>query len=159
MSSSEQWSSLTGSDGLPYDPRPAIDAIETGNADAAYAELGERLHHQGDLGTASYGALPELARAVDRASTADWRAYALAATIEEERHREDNPPVPQWLLEPYQTALNSFAESALKHLPDASQDEAVRSILAVLAHAKGQRTLGAIALWTEDERQEALGQC
>ena len=158
MSTSEQWSGLTDAHGQPYDPRPAFEAIEQGRADEGYAELWERLHHQGDLGTASYRALPELARIVDAAPAADWRPYALAATIEEARHRTNNPPLPQWLLAPYHSALGSLAASGLRHFPDAAEDESVRSILAILAHAKGQRTLAAIALWTEDERQEVLGE-
>ena len=46
---------------------------------------------------------------------------------------------------------------ALRDLANAADDELVRSLIAVIAHAKGQHSLGAIALCTEDEREEMLG--
>ena len=157
MSNHEHWSKLTDANGQLYDPRPALKAAEGGHAEAAYAELWDRLHHQGDLGTAAYAAVPELAGQIGRASIPDWRAYALIATVEEQRHRAGNPAVPQWLDDSYRTAIGGLIEPALGHLRTAEGDEEVRSILAVLAHAKGQRSIGAIALWAEDERLEALG--
>jgi hypothetical protein len=103
--------------------------------------------------------VPELVGQIGQTSNADWRAYALIATIEEQRHRSGSPALPEWLERPYRTALFELLEPALAHLKTAERDETVRSILAAIAHAKGQRTIGAIALWTEDERQEALGEC
>jgi hypothetical protein len=88
----------------------------------------------------------------------DWRAYALIATIEERRNRDRNPPVPEWLASAYETAMRQVVQSALTHLRGTEEDTEVRSLLAVLAHAKRQPTIGAIALWTEDERREALGE-
>ncbi|HEX8643783.1 MAG TPA: hypothetical protein VF702_07700 [Allosphingosinicella sp.] len=158
MTEADQWSQLTDAEGRPYDPRPALEAVRTGDADAGFAELWERLHHQDDLGTAAYGAAPELLDLMRSAARPDWRAYALIATVDELRHKQGNPSIPEWLTHHYLTALNGAVDTALGHLRHTDEDLAVRSILAVLAHAKGQRTLGSIALWTEDERKEALGE-
>jgi hypothetical protein len=157
MTNDEQWSQLTDASGQTYDPNPALAAVADGDTDAGYDELWQRLHHQGDLGTAAYAAVPELVRCVDNALDPDWRAYALIATIEEERLSGRNPAIPAWLAEQYRAAMERVIDPALRHLRMATEDETVRSIIAVLAHAKGQHTIGAIALWTEDERQEALG--
>ncbi|MDB5692055.1 MAG: hypothetical protein JWO81_1118 [Alphaproteobacteria bacterium] len=154
----DKWAELTDANGEPYDPRPALAAAASGDSNAAYEELWERVHHQGDLGTAAYAVLPELAGLIRDAPSPDWRAYALLATIEERRHEASNPALPSWIAERYRSALREVLGSALAHLRDAEADETVRSILAVVAHVKGQRTLAAIALWTEDERQEALGE-
>lgn len=157
MTDAEQWSHLTDASGQTYDPRPALAAIADSDADAGYDELWQRLHHQGDLGTAAYAAVPELVRCLCGALRPDWRAYALVATIEERRQSGGNPAIPPWLSEQYHAAVQSVVDTALGHLRLATGDETVRSIIAVLAHAKGQHTIGAIALWTEDERQEVLG--
>lgn len=157
MTNAEQWSELTDASGQPYDPRPALAAVAAGDAGAGYDELWERLHHQGDLGTAAYAAVPELVRCVEGAPEPDCRAYALIATVEEERLSGSKPAIPLWLAEQYSAALERVVDPALRHLQIATEDETVRSILAVVAHARGQHTIGAIALWTEDERREALG--
>jgi hypothetical protein len=158
MNETADWSRLTDAKGESYDPRPALDAVANDDAARGYDELWERLHHQGDLGTAAYAAVPELVRLVRGASLPDWRPYALIATIEERRRAEGNPPLPQWLSEPYSAALVEVVEPATAHLRLTDADLEVRSLLATIAQAKGQRTIGAMSLWTEDERAEALGE-
>ncbi len=158
MSETSDWSRLTDADGDTYDPTVALKAIVSGDAGEGYDELWQRVHHQGDLGTAAYAVVPELVRLMSNRKEPDWRAYSLIATIDERRKADGNPPVPGWLQGSYATAMRELIQPALAHLRSAEVDEDVRSLLAVLAHAKGQRTIGAIALWTEDERQEALGE-
>lgn len=158
MDETGNWSRLTDANGDAYHPRPALAAIASGSADEGYDELWQRAHHQGDLGTAAYAVVPELVRLMSDAPEPDWRAYALIATIEERRNRDRNPPVPEWLASAYETAMRQVVQSALTHLRGTEEDTEVRSLLAVLAHAKRQPTIGAIALWTEDERREALGE-
>ena len=159
MNRSADWSQLMDVSGEPYDARLAIKAIASGaadQADEAYDELWERAHHQGDLGTVAYSIVPELVRLMSSAERSDWRAYGLIATIEECRTADGNPPVPGWLKHAYETSMREIIEPALAHLRSAEGDLEVRSLLAVIAHAKGQPSIAAIALWTEDERREAL---
>ena len=47
---------------------------------------------------------------------------------------------------------------ALTHLREAEEDLPGRSLLAVVAQAKGQGNLALLALYAEDERREMLGQ-
>ena len=158
MNDSGDWARLTDAYGEIYDPRPALAGLASGNADQCYDELWQHAHHQGALGTSAYAVVPELVRLMGRAAEPDWRAYGLIATIEECRRGQGNLSIPDWLAGPYDAAMSKVVQSALNHLKDAEDDAEVRSILAVLAHAKGQHTIGAIALWTEDERSEALGE-
>ena len=158
MNGTGEWSGLTDADGDTYDPRQALAAIASGNADDGYEELWQRAHHQGDLGTAAYAIVPELTRLMAAAAEPDWRAYALIATVEERRKAKGSPAIPDWLQQRYETAMREVVQPALAHLSGADRDVEVRSLIAVLAHAKGQRTIGVIALWTEDERTEALGE-
>lgn len=158
MSETGDWARLTDANGDPYDPTAPLEAIARGDASEGYDELWQKVHHQGDLGTAAYAVVPELVRLMSNQTEPDWRAYSLIATIEDRRNAGGNPPVPDWLQGSYATAMRELIQPALAHLHRAEDDLEVRSLLAVLAHAKGQRTIGSIALWTEDERQHALGE-
>jgi hypothetical protein len=158
MNETGDWSQLTDAYGDAYDPRPALAAIASGKDDEGFDELWRRAHHQGDLGTAAYAIVPALVRLTASSAEPNWRLYALIATIEERRSAHGNPPVTDWLERSYEAAMREVVQPALAHFERADGDAEVRSILAVLAHAKGQRTIGQIALWTEDERREALGE-
>jgi hypothetical protein len=118
--------------------------------------LWERLYHQGDIGTASYAALPKLVNLLSELAAPDWNAYALIATIEEAR-LNGGPAIPTELEAEYTAAWGVAAQTSLNVLATTSDDLVVRSAIAVLAHSKGQHTLGSIALLTEDEREEMLG--
>jgi hypothetical protein len=149
-----RWSELEGGDHAPFDPRPSILKLEEGHS-GAWDELWERLHHQGDVGSASYAAVPLL---VEKSSNwlNDWNFYALVATIEEARNNPSNPQPPAWVAASYTSAWSRLEAVALQVFPTAMTTELVASLIAVLAHSKGQLTIARIALLTEDERAEFL---
>jgi hypothetical protein len=153
----ERWVGLQGGYGRPYDVRPALRRFAAGDP-AVWGELWEELHHQGDIGEASYAAIPALVEAYSAQSRPDWNLYALAATIEGARHCGDNPALPVWLADDYNRAWKNLETRALAELPAANDEELVSSILAVLALAKGNVTLARMAMLTEDEREEMLGE-
>ncbi len=157
MFDSITWSELLGGRRQPYDPRPALEALRLGKIDFASKDLWENLLHQGDVDTASYASVPMLAQVIEESAVTDWNAYALMAAIEEGRLSGQNPPVPSALRDQFFAAWAAVVKPALRDLALAQDDLCVRSILAVLAHAKGQNSLGILALCTEDERQEMLG--
>jgi hypothetical protein len=149
------WYELLGGMRQPYDPRPALEALrKIGEASEA---LWQYLLHQGDVDTASYASVPMLAQIVEESTVGDWNAYALMAAIEEGRRSGQNPPVPRLFYDQYFEAWAAVVKPALRDLALVEDDISVRSILAVLAHAKGQHSLGVLPLCTEDERQEMLG--
>ncbi|MEQ9662286.1 MAG: hypothetical protein RLN87_07045 [Parasphingopyxis sp.] len=149
-------SDLVDAYGEPFDPRPIVARMHESDQAETMELLWERLHHQGDVGSASYAAVPALVERLGSISTPDWNSYALIATIEEARVAQGASP-PASLATNYFDAWRSVLPLALRDLADARQDELVRSLVAVIAHAKGQHSLGAIALCTEDEREEMLG--
>lgn len=151
----QQWSDLKGAYGEPYDPRSATRQLLKNDA-SAWSELWQELHHQGDIGEASYAAIPLLISAHQSRGLADWNTYALAATIEEARHAPQNPPMPHWLLPHYEASWKTLETIALKEFPTASSTELVDSIIAVLALAKKRITLGRMAMLNDDERMEML---
>jgi hypothetical protein len=141
---------------LAYDPRPALKAIDEGlNAERAWSELWEELHHQGDVDLASYAAVPWIARLAAVGKAGGWNAYALAVTIEQSRVHERNPPIPKWLSAEYAAAWEMLLAAALELLRVADDPEVVGSALAVVAVQKRLPVLARLAAdFTEDERQK-----
>ena len=139
-----RWATLTGGYHDRYDASPALRRLHADWTDAgAWEELWGELHHQGDVGEASYAAVPVLVALGRAAPARDWNLYALAATIETERHRRGNPPVPGWLAPSYRQAWMDLLELALSDLRMAA-GELVISALAVVALARGEMRLGAL---------------
>jgi hypothetical protein len=151
-----RWLELNGGYGTPYDPRAAIWQLVHGDRKAAWEELWQELHHQGDVGEASYAAIPMIVEAHEAQGISDWNGYALAATIEEARNNSKNPALPNWLASDYEAAWRKLQMMALAALPTATTEELIDSIFAVLAFGKGRRALGRMAMLTEDERKEIL---
>ena len=154
-----RWPSLHGGYRTPYDPRPEIKALAAQrDVEAAWGKLWEQLHHQGDVGEASYAALVEIAQLVVDKKIGDWNAFVLAVVIEEGRLNDRNPPLPEWLLADYSNAWDKLFSAGLAELSTATDSKLIRSILAVLAMKKGQPLLARIALLSESEREDILNE-
>jgi len=146
------WERLLGGYRLPYDPRPVLQAIETGIG--SWNGLWEELHHQGDVDTASYAALPLIANLVARTRTRDWNPFALAVTIDLARLDGHNPALPDWAKEAYEAAWQELLEVAHGLLPDVEEGNLIAALIAVLAIGKNQPQLARTALLDEAERKE-----
>lgn len=136
-----KWASLKGGYRVPYDASDALSRLERG--EDVWEELGDELHHQGDVDEASYAAVPHLVRIAAQQDRRDWNFYGLVSIIEVERHRQSNPPLPDWLSDDYEAALQSMQRLALLDLPQQDDPWTVQAILAALALCKGQLKLGA----------------
>lgn len=127
---------LIGGYKIPYDPNPALEKLAFDRSSALY-ELWENLYHQGDVGSASYAAVPKLVKAGE---------LSLVAAIEVARHEPHNPGVPSSLLQAYEQAL---AES-LELMP--SKEEQYQAYYVIHASMQGQRRLAkALNLLSVDE--------
>lgn len=156
MADEGRWAGLCGGYRTPYDPRNAIGKLRDGDAKIAWGELWQELHHQGDVGEASYAAVPLLAEMHEMRAVPDWNTYALVATIEEARHNPNNPSLPDWLVDDYHAAWKKLQRLAMEELPASSEAELTDSIIAVLAFGKGRISLGQMAMLADDERKEML---
>jgi hypothetical protein len=106
--------------------------------------LWEELHHQGDIGEASYAAVPHLVDIADAAPTRDWNFYGLIACIEVERHRKGNPAVPAWLQTSYDQAWTRASKIAVMDLEAGADSITFQAILSVIALGKGELKLGVL---------------
>ncbi len=155
-----KWEGLEGGYRIPYDPRPVLSKL-AGDIEVAEAweELWNELHHQGDVGEASYAAVTALVDLYSSGRQPDWNLFSLSATVEIERHRKGNPPLPEWLSEDYQRAWRKLADLALTRLRDGVDSDTLQSTLAVLAIARGELKLGAmISHLDSSELDEVLQQ-
>ena len=152
----ERWKHLTGGYKIPFDPRPSLRKLENRQQSAAaWAELWEELHHQGDVGDASYAAVPELVRIHRIGGAADWNLYAMVAIIELARTESQNPEVPDWLREDYFRSIQELAQMGTKDIWSAEESETKRAILGFIAIARGLRTHGKFLVeYSEDELLE-----
>lgn len=152
-----RWKQLEGGYRIPYDAQPALLALaDNKNDEEVWSELWENLHHQGDVGVASYAAVPQLVRIFGDGQR-NWQLYALIATIEVQRHKYGNPDLPLWLKEDYGKALGELLGFAAEDLLKESDDLFTRGILAAVAAAKGQYLRADLMIdLTDDELAEMV---
>jgi len=138
-----RWSNMTGGYKMPFDPRPLLRRLETERDTAGvWHELWEELHNQGDVGDASFAAVPFLVRIYQERGVIDWNTYAIVAIIELARTEGKNPDVPEWIAEDYFHAIRRLAEIGTKEVMQAEAADDVCAILSVVAIEKGLRTHG-----------------
>ena len=138
-----RWNNMAGGYRMKCDPRPLLAELESAeNKETAWHELWEELHHQGDVGEASYASVPHLVRIHRTSGVVDWNTYAIVAIIELARGKGNNPEVPTWLEQDYSRSIRDLAEIGAAEIWRTDEPDAVRSILSVIAIAKGLRTHG-----------------
>jgi hypothetical protein len=154
-----RWDDLEGGYRVIYDPRPALRILgESPDDSDAWAALWEELHHQGDVGEASYAAVPYLAALQPRVSRDNWQVYSLVALIEGRRGEGGNPPLPGWLERGYARALAELGGQASADVKASADPLVQRSALGLFALSCGLRRWGQlISEMSEDEVFEALG--
>ena len=137
---------------MPFDPRPLIKRLETEvDTSQVWRELWDELHHQGDVGEASYAAVPLLVESYRKRRGPEWSTYVLVAIIELAREEGNNPEVPEWIADDYFRAIPSLAEIGISELPSTEDTYKIRAILSVIAISKGLRTHGKFLLNYSDE--------
>jgi hypothetical protein len=155
----ERWEGLEGGYRVPYDPRPAIANLDSGDSAATWHDLWGDLYHQTDVGRASYAAVPLLVRRQLRVRDGSWQTYGLVGSIELARTLGHNPLLPEWLEPAYTEALAELGQLALLELTHAQTDEQLGSMLGVVALSKGDRARAQLLLeFTNDEVAEMIEQ-
>ena len=151
-----RWLQLHGGYRIPFDPRPLLFQIERDpSAEKNWSDLTEELFHQGDVGEASYAAVPQIVRIVVDREVLEWRALDLVCVIEIARHSGTNPPVPEWLKDEYEGSVDRLAREALRRFEQFDHNNEIRSALGLIAAWKGQLGCARAAiLFSEDELKE-----
>jgi hypothetical protein len=152
----KRWQNLEDGYREKFDPRPQLSKLLANNdTKVAWHELWEALHHQGDVGEASYAAVPELVRIYRERRELNWNTYAIVGVIELAREDGKNPKVPKWLEIDYFQSIRDLAEFGAAEVLQAKEPEEVRPILCVLAICAGARTHAKFLLnYSADELME-----
>jgi hypothetical protein len=139
----KRWASLEGGYRVPYDASRLLRQLEHAtDLQPIWDELWNELHHQGDVGVASYAAIPQIVRIAKVRDVSDRNLYAIAAAIESARHEAQNPALPDWLEPSYTAAWQELLLLAFDQLRSQTDHVTTRCILAVIAIAKGLPKLG-----------------
>lgn len=148
-----RWSQMTGGYKTLLDPRPLLKRLETEyNTTDVWQELWDELHHQGDVGEASFAAVPHIVKSYRERGVIDWNTYAIVAIIELARKKGNNPDVPPWFAEDYFQAIRNLAETGATEILRAETAEDARAILSIIAIERGLRTHGRLLVnYSEEE--------
>lgn len=141
-----RWAELEGGyRKTSYDASKALKKLEkvtnAKEAQEIYQELWDELHHQGDIGIASYYAVPHMVRIAKEKGIIDWNVLGLVSLIEIQRHKT-NPPIPQALYPIYHNSLIELSVLVTNILSEDWDLNTTSAALAVMAIAKGQVKLG-----------------
>jgi hypothetical protein len=149
-----KWKELEGGYHIPYDasvPLQQLEQATTGEAKTIFTKLWGELHHQGDVGLASYYAVPHIIRIARERNLHDWNVFGLVATIEIARH-SNNPKLPEELEPAYLRAIQIELAELVRQAMDAKWDISLAAtLLSALAVSKGHIELAAAILKLEDE--------
>jgi hypothetical protein len=141
----QRWKNYKGGYGIAYDASvPLRQLFMSGASETLWEELWNELHHQGNLGAASYAAVPHLLEFARTRPKLDWNVFALIAVIELERpHTLSVPPE---LSDAYFQSIADIAKILAGH-PDISwSDLLMQSAAACIALARGQREFARVYL-------------
>jgi hypothetical protein len=137
-----------------YDASPALVRLEQAEtlseANIIYEELWNELHHQGDVGLASYYAVPHLVRIAKQNQLVDYNVLALVSLIEIQRHK-NNPALPKALSPQYHEALLGLEDLAKIAMNSDWDLSLATSALAAIALAKNQIKLANVILNLDGE--------
>jgi len=151
---SSLWQKLEGGYRIKYDASIPLRALEKASdikaVDTIYKELWNELHHQGDLGLASYYAVPHLVRIAKETKLFDWNTFGLVALIGL-RSYKNNPAIPKALVPQYNQAFSDLVDLALKNKDENWDLSLTNSILTLIALVKGQVKLASAIFELDDD--------
>ena len=149
------WQELEGGYRAPYDASIALKELEQTDSPEQlrniWDELWNELHHQGDVGLASYLALPQLVRIGIEKGIFDWNLLGLCAVIEQQRHLGTNPDLPIEFREYYHDGLERLRTYIISKLGQDLDQLTLTYALSGLATCNGEIKLGKAILMMEDE--------
>ncbi len=135
-----RWSEMKGGYKVPFDPRPLLRKLaHDPDVGPVWSELWNELHHQGDVGEASFAAVLYIVKFYCDGGVSDWNAYAIIAVIELARNQSGNPDVPDLLRDDYFNAIRVLAEKGISELPEVNDPDTCCAVLGMIAIHKGLR--------------------
>jgi hypothetical protein len=140
------WSTVKGGYRTAYNPAQVLQKLKASSDSATLAhlfeELWDNLHHQGEVGLASYMSVPQLVSICIEKQSFDFDYIGLCVLIENCRRKGNNPDLPVNFAESYFESLSTFTDYLLVNFKKIEDYDASRLALALFAIASGQPSLG-----------------
>lgn len=144
-----KWEEFEGGYRIPYDASIALKKLEKAASPTETKpildELWQELHHQGDVGIASYLSVPHLVRIAKEKQLANPSIVALVTIIEVQRHK-NNPILPMRYEKSYLDSIKELGDLALANFKGEWDLEIASAVLSALAISKGQLSLANVIL-------------
>ncbi len=151
----ETWKSHKGGYRTLYDASVGLRQLEQATnpekLQDIFDELWNELHHQGDVGIASYLTLPQLVRICKAKEIFDFNLLGLCCVIEQQRNLGDNPTLPDEFSEYYFKGLLDLKALVLTKISKQLDDSVYTLSLATLATCSGRHKLGKAIMELEDK--------
>lgn len=149
------WKEIEGGYKTLYDASLPLKQLENAEDDETiskvWEELWNELHHQGDVGIASYLAVPQLVRIGIKKHLFDWNLLAICSVIEQQRHLGNNPRLPLEYQDYYKKGISDLKEFVIKNLnKDLDRTTAIMA-LSTIATCNGKPKMGKAIMEMEDE--------
>jgi hypothetical protein len=104
-----RWATYRGGCRELYDAVPLINLLRSqGPSDDFWEQVWDELHHQGDVGEASYALVPYLVDCQSRQRDLDERLFHFCVVVDLQRPKNRNPPIPQELEFSYERSLQTL---------------------------------------------------
>jgi hypothetical protein len=138
-----RWSRYRGGyNGTPFDVVALIRRLQQKGASDPFWELvWAELHHQGDVGEASYALVPYLVEYQSRQRDIDEQLFHYRVVVELAQPENDNPPIPRELEFSYAMALRKLPVIGTDLLRRGCNEAVVMGAAAATALAAGHRVL------------------
>ena len=119
---------------------PFLNKLQTFElSEADWSILWDELHHQGDVGEASYAVVPYLVEYAKSAPRIAWHAFGFPAVVELERTEHGNPEVPAEVRESYFASIQELPKIALSRGEEAWGEHCFEPVMTCLALSLGRR--------------------
>jgi len=157
----DNWANLDGGHRTPYDASIPLKKLRSTNDPKIitniFRDLWDNLHHQGDVGHASYFSVPTLVDICIPKTSLDWNFIGLCLVIEHCRFSSNNPILPKQFEQEYFDSLSKFEQYLLTHFKKIKDKTSLRLTLSLFATLNEQRELGkAINQLDEDTLEQFL---
>jgi hypothetical protein len=149
------WATYRGGFRWPYDVVPLIHGLQReGTSDKSWDLVWEELHHQGDVGEASYALVPYLVEYQSHYRELDERLFHYCVVVDLARPGNKNPAIPPELEFSYAKAIRKLPVIGTELIRGGCSEAVVMGVAAATALAAGHRVLA--RAYIEFGRADAL---
>jgi hypothetical protein len=140
---------------LPYNVVPLIHRLNSEGASSGFWEtVWKELHHQGDVGEASYALVAYLVDHQSRQQELDEQLLHFCVIVELQQPESGNPPIPPEIELSYAMAMRGLPVIGTEQLRRGCSEAVVMEVAAATALAGGHRVLA--RAYIEFGRADAL---